>query len=95
MVQTMLSIASTFASMELSLIKKRLNSGRAKFVKDGGKLGRKVGSTKDTKQLLTQHSDIVKFLKQGQSVRNTMKLTNKSSGTVQKIKKLINTNIAA
>jgi len=95
MVQTMLSIASTFASMELSLIKERLNSGRAKFVKDGGKLGRKVGSIKNNKQLLTQHSDVVKFLKQGQSVRNTMTLTNKSSGTVQKIKKLINTNIAA
>lgn len=95
MVQTMLSIASTFASAELRLLKSRLDSGRAKFIKDGGKLGRKVGSTKNTKQLLTEHSDIVKYLKQGQSVRNTMTLTNKSSGTVQKIKKLINTNIAA
>lgn len=89
MVQTMLSIASTFANMELSLIKERLNSGRAKYIKEGGKLGRKPGSTKDAKQLLQEHSDVVKFLKQGQSVRNTMKLTNKSSGTVQKIKKLI------
>ena len=88
MVQTMLSIASTFASLELSMIKERLNSGRDKFIRDGGKLGRKVGSEKDTKKLLTEHSDIVKFLKQGQSVRNVMKLTSKSSGTVQKIKKM-------
>lgn len=89
MVQTMLSIASTFASMELSLIQERLNSGRAKYIRDGGKLGRKVGSTKDDSKLLNEHADIVKFLRQGQSVRNTMKLTGKSSGTVQKVKKLM------
>lgn len=89
MVQTMLSIASTFASMELSLIKERLNSGRAKYIKDGGKLGRKKGSTKTTKDLLAEHSDIVKFLKQKQSTRNIMTLTNKSSGTVQKIRKIV------
>ena len=89
MVQTMLSIASTFASMELSLIQERLNSGRAKYIRDGGTLGRKVGSTKDDAKLLSEHADIVKFLRQGQSVRNTMKLTGKSSGTVQKVKKLM------
>jgi DNA invertase Pin-like site-specific DNA recombinase len=89
MVQTMLSIASTFASLELSMIKDRLNSGRDKFIRDGGKLGRKVGSEKDQKKLLNEHSDIVKFIKQGQSVRNTMTLTGKSSGTVQKIRNII------
>ncbi|HBI39845.1 MAG TPA: hypothetical protein DDY16_02705, partial [Tenacibaculum sp.] len=89
MVQTMLSIASTFASMELALIKERLNSGREKYIRDGGKLGRKTGSIKDPKKLLSEHADVVKYLKQGQSIRNTMKLTNKSSGTVQKIKKLV------
>lgn len=91
MVQTMLSIASTFASLELTLIKERLNSGRDKFVRENGHsaLGRKKGSTKDPKQLLNEHSDIVKFLRQSQSVRNTMLLTGKSSGTILKIKKLL------
>lgn len=91
MVQTMLSIASTFASLELSLIKERLNSGRDKFIRENGMsaLGRKKGSNKDPKKLLTEHSDILKFIKQGQSVRNIMKLTSKSSGTIQKIKKLV------
>lgn len=89
MVQTMLSIASTFANMELSLIQERLNSGRDKYIRDGGTLGRKVGSTKDDSKLLNEHADIVKFLRQGQSIRNTMKLTGKSSGTVQKVKKLM------
>ncbi|WP_396162920.1 recombinase family protein [Flavobacterium sp.] len=89
MVQTMLSIASTFASMELSLIQERLNSGRAKYIRDGGTLGRKTGSKKDNAKLLSEHADIIKFIRQGQSVRNTMKLTGKSSGTIQKIKKLV------
>ncbi len=89
MVQTMLSIASTFASAELRLIKSRLDSGRAKYIKDGGLLGRKKGSVKAPKQLLKEHADIVKFVKQNQSVRNIMSLTGKSSGTVQKIKKLV------
>ncbi len=89
MVQTMLSIASTFASMELSLIQERLNSGRAKYIRSGGKLGRKEGSLKDNTQLLKEHADIVKFLRQGQSVRNTMKLTGKASGTIQKVKQIM------
>ena len=89
MVQTMLGIASNFACLEISLISERLRSGRDKFIRDGGVLGRKVGSQKDTKKLLTEHADIVKYIKQGQSVRNIMKLTGKSSGTVQKVKKLV------
>lgn len=89
MVQTMLSIASTFASMELTLIKERLNSGRDKYIKGGGKLGRSKNSTKSTKQLLSEHTDIVKFVKQNQSVRNIMLLTGKSSGTVQKVRKVV------
>lgn len=91
MVQTMLSIGSTFASLELSMISMRLKSGREKFIRENGHsaLGRKTGSTKDNTKLLSEHADIVKFLRQGQSVRNTMKLTGKSSGTIQKVKRLV------
>lgn len=92
MVQTMLSIASSFASMELNLIQERLNSGRAKFIRENGysALGRKKGSTKDPKKLMTEHADIIKFIRQGQSIRNTMVLTGKSNGTIQKVKKALN-----
>lgn len=88
MVQTMLSIASTFASMELSLIQERLNSGRAKFIADGGQLGRKVGSVKSNEDLLKEHSDIVKLLKQGIAIRNISKITGKSTATVMKVKRV-------
>lgn len=89
MVQMMLSIGASFSQAELVQTKIRLNSGRDKYIRDGGKLGRKVGSEKDSESLKKDHADIVKYLKQGQSVRNTMKLTGKSSGTIQKIKKLV------
>ena len=91
MVQMMLSIGASFSQAELVQTQIRLNSGRAKFIRENGysALGRKIGSKKDEKKLISEHSDVVKFIKQGQSVRNTMKLTGKSSGTVQKIKKLI------
>jgi DNA invertase Pin-like site-specific DNA recombinase len=88
MVQIMLSIASSFAYMELSLIQSRLESGRQKFIKEGGVLGRKVGSKKSTIDLLKHHSDITRFLRQGHSIRNIASLTGKSSGTVQKVKKI-------
>lgn len=87
--QLILNISSSISAIELQETKRRLDSGRNKFINNGGTLGRKVGSTKDDTRLLYDHSDIAKFLRQGQSVRNTMKLTGKSSGTVQKIKKLV------
>ena len=87
-VQATLNIASSFMSMELSLISDRLSSGRAKFVKDGGVLGRKIGSVKSNGDLLNEHKDIIKHLRQGHSIRNTATLTGRSSGTVQKVKKI-------
>lgn len=93
MVQMMLSIGASFAQMELLQTKSRLDSGRAKYIANGGKLGRKIGSQKDLINLKKDHANVCKFLKQGQSIRNTMALTGKSSGTVQKIKRLIQNDI--
>lgn len=87
--QLILNISASISAIELQETTRRLSSGRAKYIRDGGTLGRKVGSTKDDAKILSEHADIVKFLRQGQSVRNTMKLTGKSSGTVQKVKKLM------
>lgn len=89
MTQTMLTIGASFASMELKQTMVRMNSGRKKYLREGGKLGRNEGSVESTQQFLGKHKDVLKHLKAGQSVRNTMTLTSKSSGTVQKVKKLI------
>ena len=87
--QFMIQILTSVSQMERSQIRQRIKSGYDSFRKNGGKVGRKNGFTKDTETLLNQHKDVVKYLRQGQSVRNTMKLTGKSSGTIQKIKGLI------
>lgn len=87
----LLTVGASFAKMELIQTKLRLNSGRDKYIRDGGKLGRKKGSTKDPKKLMTEHADIIKFIKQGHSVRNIMKLTGKSSGTIMKVKTMFKT----
>ena len=89
MSQFLIQILTSVSEMEKTQIRQRIKSGYDSFRKNGGKVGRKEGFKKDNNTLLTEHKDIVRLLKQGMSVRKTMKLTDKSSGTVQKIKKLI------
>jgi len=90
MSQFLIQILTSVSEMEKTQIRQRIKSGYDSFRKNGGKVGRKEGFKKDSETLLSEHKDIVKLLKQGYSVRKTMKLTDKSSGTVQKIKKIIN-----
>ena len=73
-----ISVLGTCAEMERENIKFRLNSGRAKYIAEGGKLGRKVGSVKSAEK---------KELKKGTSVRRTAKLCDVSVSTVQRLKK--------
>lgn len=87
--QFLIQILTSVSEMEKTQIRQRIKSGYESFRKNGGKVGRKEGFKKDNQTLLTEHKDVVKLLKQGYSVRKTMKLTDKSSGTIQKIKKLI------
>ena len=82
----MIATLSTCAQLERENIKFRLNSGRKLYIERGGKLGRKVGSTKTTEQKREEHKDIISYLKKGYSVRNVAKLTNKGISTVQRIK---------
>lgn len=64
-------------------------SGRDKYVANGGKLGRKTGSVISKEDFLSNHSDVIESLLNGNSIRKTMSLTNKSSGTVQKVSNII------
>lgn len=89
MSQFLIQILTSVSEMEKTQIRQRIKSGYDSYRKNGGKVGRKDGFKKDEQTLLTEHKEVVKLLKQGYSVRKTMKLTDKSSGTVQKIKKLL------
>nr|WP_315198247.1 recombinase family protein [uncultured Flavobacterium sp.] len=89
MSQFLIQILTSVSEMEKTQIRQRIKSGYESFRKNGGVVGRKIGFKKDNETLLSEHKDVVKLLKQGYSVRKTMKLTDKSSGTIQKIKKII------
>jgi DNA invertase Pin-like site-specific DNA recombinase len=87
--QFMVQILSSVSQMERTQIRQRVKSGYDNFRTNGGKVGRKQGYRKTEEDLLTEHKDVVKLLKQGLSVRKVMKLTDKSNGTIQKINKLL------
>ena len=85
----MIQILTSVSEMEKTTTRLRIKSGYDNYRKNGGKVGRKDGFRKDETKLLVEHKDVVKLLKQGLSVRKVMKLSGKSSGTVQKMKKAI------
>jgi len=89
MSQFMVQILTSVSEMEKSTTRQRIKSGYDDFRKSGGKVGRKLGSIKSEESILNENKEVVKLLRQGYSVRKVMKLADKSSGLVQKVKKLI------
>ena len=85
----MIATLGTCAQIERENIKFRLNSGRERYIKNGGKLGRKEGSVKSVDKIKVEHKDIIKYLKAGHSIRDIAKLTNKNASTVQRVKKAL------
>lgn len=87
----MCAVLGTAAELEREAIKYRLNSGREKYIRDGGKLGKPKGSGIKTKeQMAVEYRSVIKNLKAGQSIRNTSKITGVSPATVQKVKREFN-----
>ena len=82
----LITVLSEFASIERSNIQYRLNSGRAQYVANGGKLGRKEGYRKSDEELREQYKTAIALLKKGYSVRAVAKLEGLSHTTVQKLK---------
>lgn len=82
------TIIAETAKIEKSNIAYRLNSGRELYKANGGKLGRNKGSVKSIADKKQEYSKVIKLLKQGNSIRNTAKLSDVSISTVQRIKKI-------
>lgn len=87
----MCAVLGTAAELERETIYYRLKSGRDKYIRDGGKLGKPKGAGIKTKdQMASEYKSVIKHLKTGQSVRNTSKITGVSPSTVQRVKKEFN-----
>jgi len=82
----LLTVIAEMSNVERQNIQYRLNSGRQTYIANGGKLGRKKGSTKSTEQKKQEYSEVISLLKRGYSIRNTAKLTGFGSATVQRVK---------
>jgi len=84
----MIAVLATCAQMERDNIQYRLNSGRAQYIKTGGKLGRKVGYRKPVEQKEKEYAEVIKCLKKDYyTLKEISKLCNVSVSTVQRIKK--------
>lgn len=82
----MVTVLAEMANIERSNIQYRLNSGRANYIANGGKLGRKPGSTKTEEMKREEYKDTIALLKKGYSVRNVARLQGLGISTVQRIR---------
>ena len=85
----MTAVLGTAAELERQSIYYRLKSGRDKYIRDGGKIGKPRGSgVKDKAQFPAEHDAIIRCLRSGGSVRHTALITGYSQSTVQRVKKV-------
>lgn len=90
----MVTVLAEMANIERSNIQYRLNSGRANYIANGGRLGRKKGSTKSEEKLKEEYKETIALLKKGYSIRNIARLQGIGISTVQRIKnQFINNNL--
>ena len=87
----MVQILFAVANMESKMTLARLQSCYQNHIKKYGSksVGRKKGSIDSDEKILERHSDVVKLLKRGISIRNISAITNKSSNTVLKVKRIM------
>ena len=90
----MVTVLAEMANIERSNIQYRLNSGRANYIANGGRLGRKKGSTKSEEKLRDEYEETIALLKKGYSIRNIARLQGIGISTIQRIKnQFINNNL--
>ena len=82
-----ISVLGTCAEMERENIKFRLNSGLKRYKENGGKVGRKVGSTKSKERKQEEYAKVIRSLRAGKSIRDTAMICSVSISTVHRIKK--------
>ena len=82
----MVTVLAEMANIERSNIQYRLNSGRANYIANGGKLGRKTGSIKTEEKKREEYKETIALLRKGYSVRNVARLQGLGISTVQRIK---------
>lgn len=82
----MLALMAEMARAETDTLRERINSGLAEARRKGVTLGRRKGTTETPAAFLAKHKDVVKLLRDGQSIRHAASITGKGVSTVQRVK---------
>lgn len=83
----MFALLSEMARAERETLIERTRSGLDAARRRGVTLGRPKGSSLPTHEFLEKHSDAVKLLRSGHSIRHVAAITRKAKSTVERIKK--------
>jgi DNA invertase Pin-like site-specific DNA recombinase len=85
------SVMSSLYELERESIVERTEMGRKMYVMNGGKLGRKVGTTENRKDFLQKErtQKIISLLDKGKSVRDISSRLGVSTKTVVKVRKFV------
>ncbi len=88
------SVMSSLYELERENILERTEMGRKMYVMNGGKLGRKIGTTENRSDFLNKEKTqkILSLLEKGKSVRDISGRLGVSTKTVVKVRKYIDTN---
>ena len=89
-----IAVLGTGAEMERENIKFRLNSGKEKYIAEGGKVGRKKGYQKPDEKLQEEYAGVIKQLRKGYPIRMIAKSEGVGVSTVQRMKKKFIDNVA-
>ncbi|RNC88633.1 MAG: recombinase family protein [Allomuricauda sp.] len=84
-----ISVLANISEMERETMLERQREGIAIAKANGTYKGRQRGSKESKKDFISKYPEVIKNLRQGQSLRNTAKLSEVSLGTVQKVKKCL------
>lgn len=82
----MFALLAEMARAERENLSERIKSGLQEAKRKGKSLGRPKGSKVSKTTFLSTHKDVCRKLREGQSIRNTAKITGKGISTVQRVK---------
>ena len=88
-----ISVLGNVAEMERENILERQREGIAIAKARGTYKGRVKGSVESDDEVLAKYKEVVKYLKQKQSLRNTAKLSGVSLATTQKVKRILESKL--
>jgi DNA invertase Pin-like site-specific DNA recombinase len=85
----LVSVLSTLAEIDYTNRREAQQEGIARAKAEGKYNGRANGTSLSDVDLVETHSDIVTELNKGETIRRTAKLTERSTNTVQRVKKAL------